>query len=144
MTVEALLRSKGWVVHTTPPTTTVAAVVRELTVSDIGALVVSSDGERVEGIVSEREVTRGVARFGPAVLGMAVGDLISRHVPVCSPKDTITHVMKEMTLTRRRHLPVVDDGKLCGIVSLGDVVKNRLEELEFEVAVLRDAYLARR
>jgi len=144
MKVEAILMAKGRQVETTPRTTSVAVAVNEMTTRGIGALVVSSDGERIEGVISERDIMRGLARAGAVLLGMRVGELMSRQVPVCSPQDTITHVMAEMTRTRNRHLPVADGGKLCGIVSIGDVVKNRLEELELETAVLRDAYIVQR
>ena len=144
MKVEAILAAKGRRVDTTPPGTKIAEAVQEMMTRGIGALVVSSDGERVEGVISERDIVRGLARAGAAMLRMAVSEVMSRSVPVCSPQDTITHVMTEMTRSRHRHLPVLDAGKLCGIVSIGDVVKNRLEELELETAVLRDAYIAHR
>lgn len=144
MKVEAILEAKGRRVHTTLPGTNIAQAIQEMSTRGIGALVVSSDGERVEGVLSERDIVRGLARAGSVLLGMRVGEIMSRHVPVCSIQDTIDHVMAEMTRTRHRHLPVVDSGKLCGIVSIGDVVKNRLQELELETAVLRDAYIVQR
>jgi CBS domain-containing protein len=144
MKVEAILEAKGRRVDTTPPGTTVAKAVQEMASKGIGALVVSSDGEHMEGVISEGDIVRGLARAGATLLGMHVGELMSRQVPVCSPQDTISHVMAEMTRTRNRHLPVVDAGKLAGIVSIGDVVKNRLEELELEAGVLRDAYIVNR
>lgn len=143
MKVETILKAKGRTVQTTLPSTTVARAINEFTTRNIGALVVSSDGEQVEGVISEREVVRGLARFGAKLLEMPVSELMSR-ARVCSPEDTVEQVMKTMTLTRNRYLPVVDEGKLCGLVSIGDVVKNRLEELELEVVVLRDVYIARR
>jgi CBS domain-containing protein len=144
MKVEAILEAKGRRVDTTPPGTTVAAAVHEMTTRGIGALVVSADGERVDGVVSERNVVRALSRRGAGLLNMAVSEIMSRNVPVCTPHDTISHVMAEMTRTRNRHLPVVEGGKLRGIISIGDVVKNRLEELELETAVLRDSYIAHR
>jgi CBS domain-containing protein len=144
MKVEAILEAKGRGVDTTPPGTTVAVAVHEMTAKGIGALVVSSDGERVEGVISERDIVRALSRRGAPVLVMRVSELMSHQVPICTPQDTISHVMAEMTRTRNRHLPVVEGGKLCGIVSIGDMVKNRLQELELETAVLRDAYIARR
>jgi CBS domain-containing protein len=144
MKVETILGVKGRNVDTTPPQTRVAAAVHEMTSRGIGALVVSSDGQSVEGVVSERDIVRALSRGGAAVLNMAVSELMSRNVPTCSPQDTVSHVMGEMTRTRNRHLPVIDGGRLAGIVSIGDVVKNRLEELELETAVLRDSYIARR
>ena len=144
MKVEAILEAKGRPVHTAPRTMGVAQAVEEMVNRGIGALVVSSDGEQVEGVISERDIVRALARAGAVLLSMRVGEIMSRDVPVCSPQDTITHVMAEMTRTRHRHLPVVEGGTLRGIVSIGDVVKNRLEELELETAVLRDAYITRR
>jgi CBS domain-containing protein len=105
---------------------------------------VSTDGRRVEGIISEREIVRGLARYGARLLDMPVKRLMSEHVPVCSPQDTVQQLTRQMTLTRHRHVPVVEDGRLRGLVSIGDVVKNRLEELEQEVVVLREAYIVRR
>jgi len=137
MRIEAILRGKGREVHTIPPGTRVADVVRELTTRRIGALVVSSDGDRVEGLVSEREIVRGLAMHGAALLSLPVEQVMTHHVPHCSSQDTVEHLMQEMTVTRRRHFPVVDDGGLSGIVSIGDLVKSRLEELEYEVVALR-------
>jgi CBS domain-containing protein len=142
--VESILEAKGHRVHTAPRTMGVAQAVEEMATRGIGALVVSSDGHQVEGVISERDIVRALGRAGAVLLSMRVGEIMSRDVPVCSPQDTVAHVMAEMTRTRHRHLPVVDDGRLRGIVSIGDVVKNRLEELELETAVLRDAYITRR
>ena len=142
MKVEGILKAKGRSVETARPETPMIVVVHKLTSMGIGALVVSADGARVEGVVSERDVVTGLNRHGAALLEMRAGDVMSRGVPVCSPDDSIKHVMAEMTRTRHRHVPVVDNGRLCGLVSIGDVVKNRLEELELETNVLRDAYRA--
>jgi CBS domain-containing protein len=144
MKVEAILRAKGRTVETTLPTTRIAAAVSEMASRGIGSLVVSADGRRVDGVISEREIVRGLARYGPGLLNMTVEELMSQHAPRCSSGDTVAYLMKEMTLSRRRHVPVVDDGRLSGMVSIGDVVKSRLEELEQEVVLLRDAYIVRR
>jgi CBS domain-containing protein len=144
MTVDMILRAKGREVETIPAEATVAMAIQLFTSKGIGALVVTSDAEGVEGVLSERDVVRGLARFGGDVLGMPVAKVMSRPAPVCGPADTVKHVMAEMTRTRHRHLPVVDDARLAGIVSIGDVVKRRLEELELEANVLRDAYIAHR
>ena len=142
MNVDAILGSKGREVLTTPATTTVASAIEQFVSDNIGALVVSADGERVEGIVSERDIVRALARHGGGVLTMPVSRIMST-ARVCSSHDTLSHVMEVMTLSRHRHLPVVDDGRLRGLISIGDVVKARLHELTLEVAVLRDAYIAR-
>ena len=98
----------------------------------------------MEGVISEREIVRGLARHGPRLLTMTVEELMSEHAPKCSSDDTVEHLMKEMTRSRRRHVPVVDNGTLTGMVSIGDVVKYRLQELEHELVLVRDAYIARR
>ncbi|MGH8975480.1 MAG: CBS domain-containing protein, partial [Acidimicrobiia bacterium] len=123
---------------------TVAVAIQLFTSKGIGALVVISDAEGVEGVLSERDVVRGLARFQGEILSMRVADVMSRPAPVCTRADTVKQVMAEMTRTRHRHLPVVDNARLAGIVSIGDVVKSRLEELELETNVLRDAYIAHR
>ena len=143
MRVEGILRAKGRDVETIRPDAKVLMAVHRMRMQNVGALVVSRDG-KVEGILAERDVVRGLTRHGPDLLEMSVVAVMSRPVPVCSPEDSLVTVMGQMTRTRNRHVPVVDaGGTLCGIVSIGDVVKHRLEEMELETNVLRDAYLAR-
>lgn len=110
----------------------------------IGALVVSDDGfrERVDGIISERDLVRRLATDGAALTRLRVADVMTRHVVTCSPDDTLAEVMAQMNRWRHRHLPVVADGRLCGTISIGDVVKQRLAEMRTEAGVLRDIYLA--
>jgi len=144
MKVESLLQAKGRHVETIAPDAQLRFAVHKLTTNNIGALVVSTDGAHVEGVLTERDVVRALGRQGTGLLDERVSSVMSRSVPFCSPDDTLTTVMGQMTRTRNRHLPVVDEGRLRGIVSIGDVVKNRLEELELEANVLRDAYLTRR
>jgi CBS domain-containing protein len=141
--VENILAAKGREVETIRPGDSVLVAVHKLTMGNIGALVVSADGERVDGVLSERDVVRGLARHGITLLDTPVSSVMTRRPPVCSPDETLATVMSQMTRTRNRHLPVVEDGKLRGIVSIGDIVKHRLEEMELEANVLRDAYLAR-
>ena len=143
MKVETMLEKKGGAVVTVPPSATIAAVSHRLNAERIGALVVSTDGTRLDGIISERDLARGLAQHGTALLNMPAGDLMTREVKTCTPEDDIRVVMSRMTHGRIRHLPVVDKGGLCGIISIGDVVKNRLEELELETNVLRDFAVAR-
>jgi CBS domain-containing protein len=142
MRVEHILRNKGGQVEVVRPDAKVLMAVHRMRMQNVGALVVTRDGERVEGVLSERDVVRGLARHGADLLDMSVVAVMSRNVPLCAPGDSLTTVMAQMTRTRNRHIPVVDDGRLCGIVSVGDVVKHRLEEMELEASVLRDAYLA--
>ena len=143
MRVRDILQNKGRDVETIRPDAKVLMGVHRLRMQNVGALVVTRDGERVEGVLSERDVVRGLARHGADLLDMSVVAVMSRQVPVCAPDDLLTAVMAQMTRTRNRHIPVVEDGRLCGIVSVGDVVKHRLEEMELETSVLRDAYLTR-
>jgi CBS domain-containing protein len=141
MQVESILNTKGRRVATIRPDETVGTAAHRLKLEAIGALVVSRDGNRVDGVISERDIVWGLTQHGGELLHKRVADLMSRAVPTCSTTDSIKHVMAEMTRRRVRHLPVLDDGRLCGIVSIGDVVKNRLDEAELEANVLRDAYL---
>ena len=144
MKVEYILRNKGADVEVVRPDAKVLMAVHRMRMQNVGALVVTRDEMRVEGVLSERDIVRGLARHGAELLDMSVVAVMSRNVPVCAPGDLLTSVMAQMTRTRNRHIPVVEDGQLCGIVSLGDVVKHRLEEMELEANVLRDAYLTRR
>ena len=144
MNVDGILRAKGAAVVTIRPDATIADLVRGLREERIGAMVVSEDGRSVQGIISERDVVRGLAERGTRIMTAPVADLMTRDVVSCTPRDTVKQVMAEMTRRRVRHLPVVADGVLSGIVSIGDVVKNRLEEMETETNVLREAYIARK
>jgi CBS domain-containing protein len=137
MNVEAILRAKGSNVATIRPDATVGAAVRELKTRGIGALLVSEDGRRVAGILSERDIVHALAEQGAALLAMPVDQLMTRKVVTCVPEDTVSDLMARMTQHRFRHLPVVKDGILIGIVSIGDLVKNRIEEVEFEADSLR-------
>ncbi len=144
MKVESILKSKGRDVETITAVESLVLAVHQLSTRGIGALVVSDDGRRVDGLLGEREVVRGLAKHGSRLLELRVFDVMARSVPVCSSQDTIRHAMAEMTRSRNRHLPVVDDGELAGLISIGDVVKHRLEELELEALVLRDAAIRHR
>lgn len=137
MNVEAILKAKGRQVATIAPDATIADAVRQLHTVGIGALVVSPDSNRLDGILSERDIVHALADRGTALLDMRVAELMTRRVVTCAPTDTIAELMGEMTRRRIRHLPVVDRGHLVGLVSIGDVVKNRLEEMEFETTSLR-------
>ena len=126
-------------VITVSPEATVRELVRLLAEHNVGALVVSEDGQTVAGIVSERDVVRRL-QADESVLDATVGDIMTREVRTCSAGDGLTDLMQTMTEHRIRHVPVVADGRLTGIVSIGDVVKNRIGELEFERDQL-DSYL---
>ena len=137
MNVETILRDKGDWVATIRPDATIAAAVEMLNRERIGALVVSDDGADVAGVLSERDIVRALGRRGEDLLSRPVGEIMTRDVITCQPADTVGELMSEMTNRRIRHLPVVADGRLRGIVSIGDVVKNRLDEVEFEASSLR-------
>ncbi len=144
MSVGEILKAKGTEVQTIGSDATVADAIERLRDESIGALVVSSDGNSVEGVFSERDVITGLAEHREALLNMKVGDLMTTSVATCSPEDGVEKVMLEMTELRARHFPVLDAGRLVGIVSIGDVVKNRLDEVQLEKNVLRDTYIAGR
>jgi CBS domain-containing protein len=137
MNVETILNTKGRSVVTIAPEATIGEAVALLKGKGIGAIVVSADGTTVAGILSERDVVHALADRGPAVMAIPVSALMTRHVFTCQPNDGIAELMAEMTKRRIRHLPVVEGGRLAGIVSIGDVVKNRLDEVESEATSLR-------
>lgn len=144
MKVADILRLKGDTVQTVHSWTPVAeAVDRMAGPPSIGALVVCDDGRgHVDGLITERDLIRGLRTVGAAVCEKTVGEFMTRHTPMCTAQDTLTHLMREMTRSRFRHLPVVQDGVLCGLISIGDVVHHRLQEMQLEADVLRDMYLA--
>ena len=144
MSVGEILKEKGADVETIDGDATVAEAVERLRDERIGAVVVSADGRTVQGVLSERDVVIGLADHRDALLNMKVRDLMTRSAATCSPDDGVEKVMLEMTELRARHLPVVDGGRLVGIVSIGDVVKNRLDEVQLEKNVLRDSYIGGR
>lgn len=143
MQISALLASKGAHVATVRREATVADAVAGLSQHGIGALVVSSDGSRIEGIVSERDVVRRLNDLRGATLEEPVSAIMSSAVHTCSPEDDVESLMRTMTDRRIRHVPVVRDGALCGIVSIGDVVKSRIGELEKHRSELLDYIGAR-
>jgi CBS domain-containing protein len=138
MSVALILKAKGTHVETTRPDTTLYTVVWSLQVKGIGAQVVSEDGITVLGLISERDIVRGLTQHGTKLLALPVSELMTSPAVTCTPGESIRAVMARMTRYRVRHLPVVEGGKLCGIVSIGDLVKHRLDELELETNVLRE------
>jgi CBS domain-containing protein len=130
--IASLLQAKGTFVATIGPDQTVADVLARLAEHGIGALVVSHDGERITGIISERDVVRALHQRGVGVLGEPVAAVMTTEVHTCPPSETIDGLMALMTEQRVRHVPVVEEGKLAGIVSIGDLVKQRIAELERE------------
>ncbi|HET7410910.1 MAG TPA: CBS domain-containing protein [Paracoccaceae bacterium] len=138
MKASDILHAKGTEVMTVRPTETLERLSHRLRMARVGALVVSRDGRTIEGIVSERDIVHCMAERGAACLSAPVETAMTRRVITCEPESSIASVMKTMTANRIRHLPVVEGGNLAGIVSLGDVVKARLDEMELEAGVLRD------
>ena len=138
MIVKAILSEKGSEVITIAPTAKLSAAVQMLATHKIGALVVTGADRRVIGIVSERDIVQELAAHGAASLDLPLTEVMTRKVMTCSTSDTISSLMERMTEGKVRHLPVVEQGRLCGIVSIGDVVKQRLQEMEREQSALRD------
>ena len=132
MRINDVIRRKGAVVVTINPDATVGELLEQLSQHGIGALVVSGDGQGVDGIVSERDVVRHLHSRGVTVLQARVSEIMSAEVTTCGPDDSVEQLMRQMTELRVRHIPVVVDGALHGIVSIGDVVKHRMDELQLE------------
>ena len=142
MTVAAILRAKGTHVETTTPETSFFTAAWNLKIKGIGALVVvSGDGDHILGIISERDIVRALIEHGEQLLALPVSKAMTSAVLTCAREDRVTAVMARMTRHRVRHLPVVEGGKLAGIISIGDVVKYRLDELELEANVLRETLM---
>ncbi|MCH9808627.1 MAG: CBS domain-containing protein [Alphaproteobacteria bacterium] len=142
MRVSEILDEKGRHIRTVRPTLTIGALAHRFKEENVGAMIVSADGKSLDGIVSERDVINGLAEVGSAVDSMRVSDLCRDAVHTCKPDDTISKVAGVMTMQRIRHVPVVEDGKLVGIISIGDVLKHRVVEMELEANVLRDVAIA--
>jgi len=138
MLVKNILAGKLGGVVTIEPTAGLTAAVKLLTEQRIGAVVILGADHRIVGILSERDIVRALAEQGPTVLNEPVSQVMTREVKTCTANDTIDGLMGRMTTGKFRHMPVVEQGKLIGIVSIGDVVKNRVEEIEHEAEALRD------
>lgn len=143
MTVEAILRRKGPKVHTTTPSTTIKTAAQVMRENNIAALLVK-DADTVRGIVTERDIVRAFASMGEGLSGRPVSEIMTTKLITGKPADSVKHVMQIMTRQRIRHFPVLDGDNVVGMISIGDVVRYRLEDLELEANVLRDAYIAAR
>jgi CBS domain-containing protein len=141
MTVSIILAGKGRDVVSIEPNASLASAVSLLTEKHIGALVILGAGHRIAGILSERDIVRALAERGAAALGEPVSQVMTRKVSTCTENETVVGIMERMTDGKFRHVPVVDQGQLVGIVSIGDVVKHRLGEMERESAAMRDYIL---
>lgn len=138
MIVKAILSAKGGDVISIDPTATLDTAVKTLAEHKIGALLVLGPDRRVIGILSERDIVRALAARGAGVLAEPLAQVMTRKVVTCSESDSVGVLMERMTTGKFRHLPVIEDERVIGVVSIGDVVKHRLQEIEQESAALRD------
>ncbi|MBN9264530.1 MAG: inosine-5-monophosphate dehydrogenase [Alphaproteobacteria bacterium 64-6] len=141
MHVASILKVKGHAVETVRADVKLTAVASRLTDKRIGAVVVTDRTGGIAGIVSERDIVHALAREGAECLEWSVSEIMTREVLTCSEDDTIDEIMSRMTMRRCRHLPVVSSGRLAGIISIGDVVKHHIAEVEMEAMAMRD-YIA--
>ena len=145
MRVADILKSKSKpTVLTVRPSETIEGLAQRLRLADVGAMMVSEDGHTLDGIITERDVAYALPDYAGHLHTLRVSKLMTKTVITCTPEDTIAEVAKIMTLHRIRHLPVIDSGRLAGVVSIGDVLKHRLSEIELEANVLRDIAIAAR
>ncbi len=138
MNVSTILKNKGFDVITRHPEATLSDIAQLLNEHKIGSVVIVDGGDKVCGIVSERDIVSAIAKKGGAVLDEPVSSCMTANVFTCTREDTLEKLMSEMTKHHFRHLPVIADGKLVGLVSIGDVVKQRIAEAEMEAAAMRD------
>lgn len=141
MNVAAILKSKGRAVSTAKPETTLLEISQKLAQKKIGAIVIVGDSGTVAGIISERDIIRAINTYGADALQRAASDVMTRAVISCTEMSVLDELMEMMTQGRFRHLPVIEDDQLIGIISIGDVVKNHIAEVEMEVTAMR-GYLA--
>ena len=138
MNVKAILAAKGGDVVTIEPSADLMAAAKLLHKHRIGAVLIKGAGGRISGILSERDIVRAVAEDGAAALTHQVGQVMTRNVETCGEDETIAGIMEKMTTKKFRHMPVVTKGELVGLVSIGDVVKQRVGEIESESEAMRD------
>jgi CBS domain-containing protein len=138
MTVSIILADKGRNVVTIEPSASLAQAVQMLAEKRIGAALVLGADRRIAGIISERDIVRALAARGAAVLEEPVSQTMTRKVETCNESDAVATIMERMTAGKFRHMPVVDQGRVIGVVSIGDIVKHRVHEIERESVALRD------
>lgn len=138
MNVKAILAAKGGDIFSIEPTADLAAAAKLLSAYRIGATVIRGAGGRLAGILSERDIVRAVAEHGVDALAISVAQVMTRNVVTCGENDSIADIMERMTSGKFRHLPVLRDGQLIGVVSIGDVVKQRVGEIEQDADALRE------
>ena len=144
MIVATILKNKRPGVETISPDQSVLVCAGQLAAGRIGALIVSRDGSSLDGLISERDIAYALAVHGERLLDLPVSELMTKSVVTCAPEDSIEKIMNIMTSRRIRHLPVKQGNRLIGIISIGDVLKHRVDELQIEAGVLRDVSIARR
>jgi CBS domain-containing protein len=137
MTVRSILDTKGHHITSVTPDVTLTDAIKTLGDRKIGAVLVMEEG-RIEGILSERDIVRVLGECGAGVLDQPVSAVMTRKVVSCRPSDTVAGIMEMMTLGKFRHLPVLEDGRVVGLISIGDIVKRRVQEYEAEQEALRD------
>ena len=141
MNISIILKEKGRNVVTASPDDTLLEIAKTLAKHKIGCIVITDDDDQISGIVSERDIVRTLAEMGPAALEKPVSSCMTKKVITCGENDTIDRLMADMTANRFRHIPVVENEVLIGLISIGDVVKVRIAEAEMEAAAMRD-YIA--
>ncbi len=141
MTVSIILANKGREVVSIEPNASLAEAARLLAARHIGAALILGADRRIIGIISERDIVAALAQRGTAVLDEPVSDVMTRKVETCNEHETVSHIMEHMTQGKFRHLPVVDQGQVVGMVSIGDIVKYRLHQMERESTALREYIL---
>ncbi len=144
MQVSSILKAKGAHVVTVRPNETIQHAAAKLRLEGVGALIVSHDGVALDGIITERDITNGFADHGADLASKHVKDLMESGVLTCRPENGIADVARLMTHRRLRHLPVTDGSRLVGILSVGDILKYRLDEVELEARVMQDVAIAHR
>jgi len=138
MNVKNILAAKGGDVISIEPTAALAGAAKLLSKHRIGAVVIHGAGGRLAGILSERDIVRALSEHGAAALGLPVGQVMTREVSTCSEDDSIADIMERMTAGKFRHMPVLTKGQMVGLISIGDVVKQRVQEIERESEAMRD------
>ncbi len=144
MFVREIMARKGRDVKRVGPDQSLEVAAAVMRLERIGALVVSGEGDRLAGLVSEKDVVRALVDHGPGALKRPVSEFMNNHPVTCGSEDSVAKVARMMTLHRARHLPVLDDGLIAGVISIGDIVRDRLDEVELERDTLRDLALSHR
>lgn len=142
MSVQEILSKKGEEVTTARPDITVETAAHVMRASKIGAVVISHDGETLDGLITERDIVNGLVQHGCDVLSMTVDEVMQNYPATCAPDESLATVMSDMTRRKTRHVIAVEAGRIRGIVSIGDIVKQRMDELQLEVDALRTRYAA--